>query len=65
MAAERGGLNMRKSEAVSWAMEVIKLYYAAEKELILSDPNCCHSDTLQSLAGECHALFNEFMKFTE
>ena len=65
MAAERGGLNMRKSELVKFASRVIKKYYEAEKELILSDPNCCHSDTLQSLAGECHALFNEFMKFTE
>lgn len=56
---------MRKSELVKFAMEIIKRYYEAEKELILSDPNCCHSDTLQALADECHAIFNGFIKLLE
>lgn len=56
---------MRKNELVSWAIEVIKIYYAAEKELILTDSNCCHSDSLQALADECHAIFNGFIKLLE
>ena len=51
---------MQKSELVTFVMEIIKRYYAAEKQNILVDDNCCQSDTLQALADECHGLFNGF-----
>lgn len=56
---------MKNSELVTFAMEIIKKYYEAEKQNILADGNCCRSDTLQALADECHALFNGFSDLLE
>lgn len=55
---------MKKSELVALVMEIIKHYYEAEKQNILAS-DCCHSDTLQALADECHGLFNGFLSLLE
>ncbi len=56
---------MKKSEVVTFAMEIIKKYYAAEKQNIIADDKCCQSDTLQALEDECHALFNGFSELLD
>lgn len=51
---------MQNSKLETYVQEIIKLYYEAEKQNILAS-DCCHSDTLQALADECHGLFNGFL----